>query len=57
MTKHALFEKGIIEDTRGNADCACGKVETQWHVLSSCKESRLRLRYKNDMHNEETNYG
>ena len=48
MTKHALVEKGMIEDTRGNADCACGKVETQWHVLLSCKENGqpVRKRYR-----------
>ena len=34
MTRHALVKKGIIEDTRGNADCACGKVETHNGMFS-----------------------
>ena len=48
MTKHALVKKGIVENKDGNANCTCGKVETQWHTMPSCKENglpALRKRY------------
>jgi hypothetical protein len=44
MTKHALVKKGIIEDTRGNADCVCGKVETHNGMFSRSSSSSSVLR-------------
>jgi hypothetical protein len=48
MTKHALVKKGIIENKIGNANCTCGKIETQWHTLPNYKEQaipEMRKRY------------
>ena len=48
MTKHALVKEGIIGRKNGNADCTCGKVETQRHAHLNCKEHgipELRKRY------------
>jgi hypothetical protein len=48
MTKNALVKKGIVENKDGNANCTCGKAETQWHTMPSCKENglpALRKRY------------
>jgi hypothetical protein len=48
MTKHALVKKGIIENKPGNANCTCGKTETQWRTLSTCKVQgipEMRKRY------------
>ena len=28
-----------MKDTGGNANCVCGKGETQWHVMSACKHN------------------
>jgi hypothetical protein len=41
MTKHALVKKGIVENKNGNANCTCGKIETQWHTMSSCTKNGL----------------
>ena len=48
MTKHALVKKGIIDNKPGSANCTCGKTETQWHTLSTCKVQgipEMRKRY------------
>ena len=41
MTKHALVKKGIVENKNGIANCTCGKIETQWHTMSSCTKNGL----------------
>jgi hypothetical protein len=30
--RQTVVKKGIIENKNGNANCTCGKVETQWHL-------------------------
>ena len=35
-------QEGVIENKSGTADCACGKVETQWHILPNCKENGMQ---------------
>ena len=51
MTKHALVKKGIIENKNGNANCTCGKIETQNGTHYRIAKNKESLRCGRDTQN------